>query len=395
MENFKNLPDEIRLAILTRLPAKSCLQCKSVCKTWKYLISLPVFAKMHLNRLNDSGELSFLIRSWKLSFLLAPSEYYSFDYTEKNSFCRRNNIIRQDTSYAIVGSCNGLICLFNHDDTIVISNPIIGENVMLPKITPHAHRDKNLFSGYMYCGFGYLPKTDKYKVVRLYTLLEESKFLEVEVYTLGSGSGWRKMGKLEHSGYVGHKGIFAHGAIYWLFSSTIVAFDLADEKFRDIPLPSTMARNNFKLLGLGFNIWPLGDYLMLVHDNTIEDVNIGRWLLKIKDGFSELDCNWVSGTEEFSFNDIRMQPFAFTNCGAVLCIKRLIGHTTLHRYEQKYSSLEMLAEADQQFCGFPVPHMNTLLSMKALGEKTDHEQAVRIGKIPEEYRCKLKVGDAL
>ena len=42
------LPEELIVEIILRLPVRSLLQFKCVCKTWKTLISNPQFAKRHL-----------------------------------------------------------------------------------------------------------------------------------------------------------------------------------------------------------------------------------------------------------------------------------------------------------------------------------------------------------
>ncbi|KAI3959476.1 hypothetical protein MKW98_019066, partial [Papaver atlanticum] len=44
------LPSEIIIDIISRLPTDSILECRQVCKTWRYLIRHPSFAHMHLLR---------------------------------------------------------------------------------------------------------------------------------------------------------------------------------------------------------------------------------------------------------------------------------------------------------------------------------------------------------
>ncbi|KAL3538360.1 hypothetical protein ACH5RR_001726 [Cinchona calisaya] len=44
----RHLPDEVILQILTKLPAKSILRCRCVCRRWKALISAREFAELHL-----------------------------------------------------------------------------------------------------------------------------------------------------------------------------------------------------------------------------------------------------------------------------------------------------------------------------------------------------------
>ncbi|XP_026434621.1 probable F-box protein At1g53815 [Papaver somniferum] len=54
MDYFKFLPLEITLDILTRLPAESIMDCKSVSKSWTSAVGHPSFSKLrHLNHPAD------------------------------------------------------------------------------------------------------------------------------------------------------------------------------------------------------------------------------------------------------------------------------------------------------------------------------------------------------
>ncbi|XP_026397085.1 putative F-box protein At1g53550 [Papaver somniferum] len=349
MEYFKNLPMETTIDILSRLPAESVMDCKLVFKGWNKLISHPSFSKIHINRLIDSGKLSFLISIFdELNLLPTPNQIYYFGYGKNNNIVSKIDVLPQETyNFTIVGSCNGLVCLFNYDDTIIISNPIIKEYVILPKLTPPTHIDESLFSGYMFCGFGYLPKTEEYKVVRMYMLLKDSDFFEVEVYTLGSGCKWINIGNFEYTRFGGKVGVFVHGALYWLCSANnVLVFDLDDEKIKDIPLPAILERDNSLsfINMLGVSVWPLDDFLMCVEKNLVEGVRMNWWLLKMESHIDEMKS------------------------GAVLGIKHINGRSTLHRYDVESSSLETLTGIDQRFVGLPSHHMNTLVSLGALGE---------------------------
>ncbi|XP_026458659.1 F-box/kelch-repeat protein At3g06240-like [Papaver somniferum] len=132
----------------------------------------------------------------------------------------------------MVGSCNGLVCLQSYNQAtksscVGISNPLTGEFLILPDSV-----------GWFEHGFGYLPSTNEYKVVRCsYTELNNVWKGHMEVYTLGSQSGWREKETIPYKFY--SSGLFANGAIHWIGKTNggarIVAYDLADEKFKDIP----------------------------------------------------------------------------------------------------------------------------------------------------------------
>ncbi|KAI3523582.1 hypothetical protein L1887_01808 [Cichorium endivia] len=94
------LPDII-IEILLRLPVKSLLQCKSVCKLWCSTISDLHFVKSHLR------------------FSTARIE---LDYPRKHTLKYDN----------IAGSCNGLLLMVMKNNTLLIWNPSTRRSNRLP-----------------------------------------------------------------------------------------------------------------------------------------------------------------------------------------------------------------------------------------------------------------------
>ncbi|XP_026430760.1 F-box protein At3g07870-like [Papaver somniferum] len=192
---------------------------------------------------------------------------------------------------AMVGSCNGLVCCLVKGksslerDAIYICNPVIEEYVYLPTLTYN-----KACNGYFYYGFGYHHSTDEYKVVRIY-------YGEVEVYTLGSGQGWRHKGRTEHRlDYI--SGVCANGYLHWIQyrKNEIVAFHLADEEFRLIPFPPISKIRSYKVVYLQLMF---GGYLCAVHmDVGEEDIIVNVWALGKKKKF-----NRSYDTGEHAFND--------------------------------------------------------------------------------------------
>ncbi|XP_026421636.1 F-box protein At1g52495-like [Papaver somniferum] len=234
MDCFRNLPEEITLEILTRLPSHH-----------------PLFSKMHLHRLNhpsaddDSGKLGFLVLIYQNG---ANENFHYIEYDENHESTPTLRITRinltppfEDTT--VMGSCNGLICLAE-GLSVCICNPIVREYVMLPEISRDSCDDvERYYDGK--CSFGYVSSTNEYKVVGMY---ESKTSVEVHIYTLGSGNGWRNLGKFtfKFDIYTWHvAGIFVNGALYWLSDKLekIIVFDLVEEKFSEHlsppPLPES------------------------------------------------------------------------------------------------------------------------------------------------------------
>ncbi|XP_026419967.1 F-box/kelch-repeat protein At3g23880-like [Papaver somniferum] len=189
------LPVNIMLDILTRLPTESVLESKFVLKTWRDIVRHPSFSQKHSNRL-----LSSVDDSEKACYV---------EYSENNDTptrTRRINLPPEFNCYTFVGSWNGLICLHNIG-VFVIWNPITKEHAALSGFTLKC----------VYHGFGYLASTNEYKVVRINDPEPNSpNSLEIEVYSLGSGNGWRNVGKLNSRISSARIGVLANGALHWI-----------------------------------------------------------------------------------------------------------------------------------------------------------------------------------
>ncbi|XP_026419973.1 F-box protein At3g07870-like [Papaver somniferum] len=228
--------------------------------------------------------------------------------------------------YEFVGSCNGLICMDSWFSEIYeptyIFNPITREYIILPTSE----------GDYWWTGFGYILSTNEYKVVGVYNTRGDSNVTSVYVYTLGSSTGWRNVGTVDMDMQICRRsvGAFANGALHWEDDSgNIFAFHLTDEKFSKRPsLPC--------LTEADFSNYP-----------------------KNKDNYNDL-----SWSKEFSFHTYMSPPFGYTKSGRLLCYKR----HKIYGYDQKESSARMDVDFGESIDG-AIAHKNTLVSLKALGEK--------------------------
>ncbi|OVA16495.1 F-box domain [Macleaya cordata] len=344
-----HLPQEIMLNILSRLPVESVLKCRLVCKTWS---SLPLlhdntyFADMHLRRQQqqlqlrrpfqhdyvyhhqhnnsnaDTNKLSFVFMGCKKSLY-----YVEYDENDEQSYRthRKINLPLPNDKLSLVGSCNGLICLSvelkTFYDPVYIYNPITREFVHLPRVIMNNKHESVKIAH----GFGYHPSTHEYKVVRVYYCLDQPPYIgQVQVYTLGSGIGWRNKGEITHvlRPTAGSHAILVNGALHWVsMEGYIVAFDLADEEFRCPPMPPCSSPISYE----NSNLWVLDGWLCFVHQREYSSADI--WLLKKKKSASSYDMkeqvhqSW-SWSREFTIaiKEIQFmhQPFAITKSGEIL-----------------------------------------------------------------------------
>lgn len=108
---------DITSEILLRLPAKSLLRFKSVCKTWHDLIENPSFIDKHEK--NRSGITSILVITDDEIQLEDEGFYKSIDF----------HSLRLDDKvhFRLLGICKGLVCVKFNKLNYIIGNPTTRE----------------------------------------------------------------------------------------------------------------------------------------------------------------------------------------------------------------------------------------------------------------------------
>ncbi|KAI3892478.1 hypothetical protein MKX03_012696 [Papaver bracteatum] len=392
------LPSDVVLDILSRLPVDCVLDCKLVCKRLLNLLThrRDQFAKMHSRRqllqLAGSGDASsssstgllFAFKKDEEDRAIGQRLYYGDNYNEEmnihDNFSyktlqqTRVSFPRKISVVAIVGSCNGLICLnrYHHDipDPIHICNPNTGEYVNLPEYTLN---EENYAAAY---GFGYVHSvtSDQYKVVRIYYPdLEEYENGEVQVYTIGSSSGWRTIGTTSYQLYTPRPlGVFVNGALHWIdgINMNIVAFNLADEEFRIIQPPPCYNHLHYCV----YSLRALRGNLFFC-SQPYEKHRLDIWSLKK----NATEASW---SRDFSIAAKEIHgkypviPLLITKKNVVLFVD-LIG-SVLYCYDPKTDTVIKLWDVREwELMGITaVPHMNSLVSLKALGERCESKKEV-------------------
>ncbi|KAK1413561.1 hypothetical protein QVD17_35336 [Tagetes erecta] len=267
-----NIPFEIQIEIMKKLPIKSLIQFRSVSKSWKSLIDSSDFIahyRTHMQHLLVSYTVDHSFDRQYVSFIdddTFPQHSVSFHL---HSFI--NNLYYT----SIINITHGLICLYwryvedsenniiYEKDMAVIWNPIIRKAVVV--IVPKVARD----TYHTVIGFGVCRETNDPKIVKLLRLekyrwrvdrkrLMSSIPWQVEVFTLSTGA-WRRV-----CNNLPRKSIrfscdseVVDGVLYWLaddvdpgfgICNMIMSFDLTTEEFKEVKLPDSLARPDKKLL---------------------------------------------------------------------------------------------------------------------------------------------------
>ncbi|KAJ9551825.1 LOW QUALITY PROTEIN: hypothetical protein OSB04_015870 [Centaurea solstitialis] len=280
--SMEDLPAELTIDILSRLPVKTVIHCKCVCKKWRNLVLDSSFVNLHLSR-SPTG----LLFQQRVS---GPGILKWVEIEEKVDDHRLHPMsldlnmvpVFRNCEISGMGSVDGLICLRQysrrHDNTF-ICNPVTRE-IMTISNPPYYRKDFEIKA----YGFGVASSTGEYKVVRTFKweTWDDDKFqwvneLGAEVYTLGTGQ-WRRLGRVPYKLYGYDFGVVLNDHCHWIVSRSedapekICAFDLNKETFQFFPAPSETTDSSQSLAVLKgclcksdgnrfpFTIWVMKEY---------------------------------------------------------------------------------------------------------------------------------------
>ncbi|KAK4391176.1 F-box protein [Sesamum angolense] len=290
-EFFTYLPSELIINILSRLPVRTIISCKCVCKSWLNLLDTPEFAKSHLS-ISVPGLILYQSPRHLEYFKIfefedeLDLERHELHYNPVTEISCREFINEDRPRLGIQGSANGLVCfrkIGQHPETVYVCNPITRDYIQLP--TPWTIWYYPTIVTY---GFGASKISNQHKVVRIYHECrrnpDKHKLLEIPksecwVYTLGTGS-WRAIvpgPKLEYNCRT--IGAFLNGNLHWLVTdlegcNRISCLDLETEVFSTFAPPPALPGSRRFLWGL----MVLGDRLCICDNSSDDEIVI--WLMK-------------------------------------------------------------------------------------------------------------------
>ncbi|KAL9461740.1 hypothetical protein AB3S75_004687 [Citrus x aurantiifolia] len=280
------MPEDVRLEILSRLPVKSLMRLRCVCKSWYALIENPKFISKHLENFNDDN-----------AYLIISYHVYD-DAGHDNLTCLFKDKTLADISYenihrpilrTLLGPYDGIFCLCD-DSLIFLWNPATKECRTLPNYSNFLPTCATFL--YENAIFGLDHTSGDYKVVFICELWNEQieapyEHSHVAIYTSTTDS-WRvSKGNVEWIPYdfKSHfKSTNLNGVFYWLVSrddgdhsNIMLSFHISDEEFREIERPR-IPYSSHESLGL------LNNSVSLLHfDKSSHCIDI--WLMS--------DMNWI------------------------------------------------------------------------------------------------------
>ncbi|AES87230.2 F-box/kelch-repeat protein At3g23880 [Medicago truncatula] len=273
------LPHELIIQILMRLPVKSLIHFKCVCKLWFSLISDPHFANSHF-QLTTTTHTPRIMCISSLSHEIRSIGFEAFLNDDDTASVNLNFSLPESYFPAeIRGSCRGFILLYR-DPNIYIWNPSTGFKKQIPG-SPFRSKLAKLCSIHIH-GFGYDQVRDDYLVVVLsYHITVVSTRLKFFSFR---DNTWKETEGAPFAYCVipsRRKGFLFNGAIHWLALrrdlrwNVIVSFDLMERKLFEMPLPNNVHHSALVHSGL----WVFGEYLSVwAKDNANDTVEI--WVMK-------------------------------------------------------------------------------------------------------------------
>ncbi|KAL3721391.1 hypothetical protein ACJRO7_033822 [Eucalyptus globulus] len=257
-DDYPKLPHDAVVQILKRLPVRSLLRFRCVCRSWRSTIDGPSFVDLYQKHVARDAS------NWHLACVewcdpLPPSELLCFLLSgESLSMSQIEFPFAASSSlFGFVGSCNGLICVtqFAEDG--------YGRSMYLWNLFTRKHREVrrsrpepeflSKSSTHIVLGFGFDARSNDYKIVRIlhHPYGHHPRF--GEIYSLNTDS-WRSL-DCEVPAFCRYSSVvFFNGNLHWFAfkrrdvsenrNGCIVLFDVAGEVFDEMALPEEIQRGS-------------------------------------------------------------------------------------------------------------------------------------------------------
>jgi len=311
------LPPEIVAEIFSRLPVKSLLRFRSSSKSLKSIIDSHNFTDLHLK---NSLNFNLILRR-------NNTKLYQFDFPDLTSRVKlRFPFMCSGNRNRLLGSCNGLLCISSGINEFAFWNPNICKHRFIPYlIVPRYEPGFNFIRfGVRMDGFGFDSFAGDYKLVIV------SGFVDLKHHTFDSQvrlfssntNSWKVLPNMPYAICFSQTtmGVFLENSnsLHWVVipkldgseSPLIVAFNLTQEVFNEVPLPETPATVDRHKIGVSL----LGGCLCMIVNRPILEIDmVDVWVMK-EYGFKDSWCKLF--TLEVSCFDkplISLKPLGYSS----------------------------------------------------------------------------------
>ncbi|EOA34437.1 hypothetical protein CARUB_v10021972mg [Capsella rubella] len=275
--SFDEVPEELQMRIMSRLPLKSLVTCLCVAKKWATLISTKAFRDRYLDKSMTRPRFLFVSGIHRTEALF-HSVYQKELLSSGQQQIRTNDAPLAEVSQPV----RGLICLHDGSTNVVICNPGAKKFLSLPQI-------QRPDGATIRCFFGYDESNDVFKVLCAKQFGDGKGSKEFQVYTVKEGavedSSWRRI-TCEHdhsplSSQLSTQGLCIEGVLYYVAqpssgkSLVIMCFNLSSEDFSVIEVPERVENSR-----VNDHRWKLVNYkgeLAMVDDYEFKSGILDEW----------------------------------------------------------------------------------------------------------------------
>ncbi|KAM7277268.1 hypothetical protein ACFE04_019134 [Oxalis oulophora] len=352
------LPQDVVINILLRLPVKSLNRFVCVCKSWYKIIKNNTFIQQQHHQ---GEELLLLLSNYSKYDRDCHSTLFKFISNDLTTFVDQdffNTLPFDSYNYSIHGHCNGLFCLFKEENRVALWNPANKEIKLLPHFPREYTNQHCLYFGLQ---FGWDQRIDDYTVV---VFLEEHNYnsdthLCVYIYSLNNDS-WRHFkGYVPLDGVDFDSNLCLDGVFYWLqnmhYDGTIISFRISDDVFEEITGPNCLTKSVFLYTALDkYN----GHVAIIVGGMPWSDNSIDVYVLVSENCWNKVVSCIGPSIENFS-------PLGIWEHGEII----LDGEGSCHIYDPRTQQLN-----DQVVC----PDGNYI-------KRSYKESLVSLKKIPRDF----------
>ena len=238
--------EEILTVILSRLPVKSLLICKSVCKSWRRFICRSSFMHLHLIQSQENpiyvcySHTDDGVDNAKLREMVSKTDGETGESIYECDDGYWSNYFK-----GMICSFNGLICCLNSKECqINICNPATREVLAIMPPAPLKRPSRII-------GVSFGPTINGYKIFQFLSIKKE-RILECMVYSSITRS-WKSIGTTQNGPGFCSKHVCIDGIVYWLCESWtdigIFAID-REEKFSIIRIPEVKDKEDVFMVNL-------------------------------------------------------------------------------------------------------------------------------------------------
>ncbi|KEH36918.1 putative F-box domain-containing protein [Medicago truncatula] len=297
-----DVPTELFIDILSRLPVQSLLRFRSISKSLRSFIDSHTFTKHYLK---NSFSIKIILRH---NYDLYQLDFSNLTTHVKFSVPLNINLFNPNIDL-LGGSCNGLLCISNGVSEIAFWNPNIRKHRVIPYL-PIPRNESDFRLSKCVHGFGFDQSACNYKLVRV-SFFEGIRHImfktQVRLFSSKTNS-WKALPNIPYALYSTQPvGVFVENSLHWVVTRNrsqpclIVAFNLTQEVFNEVPLPEIQMADNVK--GFQIDVSLLGECLCM----TVNHVSVRHhttkvevWVMK-KYGFRDSWCKLFT-FEDSCFN---------------------------------------------------------------------------------------------